>query len=704
MTTRLGCVLGVLAALAAGGCNHAARRTAGFAVDGGVADDAGFLPYSPRPAEDAAMMRVDAADDVVDAEAGEIAAGDAPPACVVPEVDLKLPDDVVDGELRRAPAITGPSCAKLVGAGGPQAVFRLHVPERRVVELQVASRVDTAIAVRTACDDRTTDVVCGEDPLFWWYGPNGDGHLAVPQGHVVGDVGPSNGGVRKILDPGDYHVVVQAVAAGTGGPFTLVMRSFLPPQNLTCATAARLGDHAIVEPLDFEAATAFSPACGQGAPDPALFYAVMVAPGARVTATLTTLTSESSTLDIGLGQGCFAGSCVGHASDDRRASVSASYLNDTADDSQIIIALKNGPAKLVASGHMFGRLTIDITSPRVACGEDAAACPAVTPSCCAGGCVDLATDAANCGWCGHDCGGACAEGVCRPTTLASRQGTIENVVVDSTHVYWTSATNGTVMRIPVGGGLPTTLASEQRFPWGLAVTSSAVFWTDINRLTVMTAGLDGDHPTLIAAHPQDHSGRDPAEIEADAEHVFWLYRSQNNTQLLQAPVSGGEPTTLSFAPRGMKVGPGGVYWVEGTQLLKLGPEGGTPVVVADGLSGNGLYGTTLIAIDSTTAYLRDWVSKDGSAVGATFMKLPLAGGTPTTIATLDTASAQSFEVDATSLYYARGPTIMKLPLAGGPPVFVAKGKISGFRIAVDATSVYWADSSAADGSILKAAK
>jgi hypothetical protein len=56
---------------------------------------------------------------------------------------------------------------------------------------------------------------------------------------------------------------------------------------------------------------------------------------------------------------------------------------------------------------------------------------------CGGACVDMMSDAANCGACGHDClGGECALGVCQPLELAKNQGTYLKLALDGEYVYW----------------------------------------------------------------------------------------------------------------------------------------------------------------------------------------------------------------------------------------------------------------------------
>jgi hypothetical protein len=66
-----------------------------------------------------------------------------------------------------------------------------------------------------------------------------------------------------------------------------------------------------------------------------------------------------------------------------------------------------------------------------------------------------------------------------PRTLASNQGPV-GIAVDATSVYWTDWTDsgeGTVMKVPIGGGDPTTLASGQSSPSCLAVDETSVYWT-----------------------------------------------------------------------------------------------------------------------------------------------------------------------------------------------------------------------------------
>jgi hypothetical protein len=57
------------------------------------------------------------------------------------------------------------------------------------------------------------------------------------------------------------------------------------------------------------------------------------------------------------------------------------------------------------------------------------------------------------------------------------------IAVDATSVYWArhgdSACQGTVVKVPVGGGILTTLASGLASPYGVAVDGTSVYLTDL---------------------------------------------------------------------------------------------------------------------------------------------------------------------------------------------------------------------------------
>lgn len=83
--------------------------------------------------------------------------------------------------------------------------------------------------------------------------------------------------------------------------------------------------------------------------------------------------------------------------------------------------------------------------------------------------------------------------------ITDGRGPTNGIAVDSTSVYWTVqgtlgasgcnarvACGGSVMKVGLFGGTPVTLASSPN-PFALAVDSTSVYWTDTTQGTVMKA-------------------------------------------------------------------------------------------------------------------------------------------------------------------------------------------------------------------------
>jgi hypothetical protein len=354
----------------------------------------------------------------------------------------------------------------------------------------------------------------------------------------------------------------------------------------------------------------------------------------------------------------------------------------------------------------------------------ASGCPPGAPTRCNGSCVDEDADSLNCGACGHSClGGICLARVCQPVTLASGQDDPVGIAVDATSVYWTNngtyadggtPIDGTVMKVPRGGGSTVTLASGQSAPYGVAVNLTSVYWTtQVAAGTVMQVPLAGGTATTLA------SGQDlPTGVAVDGTSVYWA----SDSTVMKVPLGGGKPTILATQQNGasfIAVDATSVYWTNfaaGSPLtgtvMSVPLSGGPPKMLAQMQNSTGG-----IVVDASNVYWVEEGTKDNNFTDGTVMSVPIGGGTPIVLASSQNAP-QFITVDATSLYWTNAGmeihdfmdgAIVKMPLTGGATTTLALAQNNPWEIAVDATSVYWISQGTVannytDGTVLKIVK
>jgi hypothetical protein len=223
--------------------------------------------------------------------------------------------------------------------------------------------------------------------------------------------------------------------------------------------------------------------------------------------------------------------------------------------------------------------------------------------------------------------------------------------------------------------------------WGVAANSSTIYWSGFTS-GILKAPLEGGQTSTLLALPADEVNDLIFDLALNGTSLFATDNDSGN--ILQVPLQGGLATTLvsgRTSPLQITVDATSVYWTEvGTShvdpsgnVMKASLAGGEPVTLATG-QGDAWD----IAVDGTFVY---WATYDA------ILKVPIAGGTPTTLIAEDGWKiAQGFALRESNLYWLGGEegAVQSLSVGGGIPTTLGSGGSSQGPnpVAVDSTSVY----------------
>jgi hypothetical protein len=290
---------------------------------------------------------------------------------------------------------------------------------------------------------------------------------------------------------------------------------------------------------------------------------------------------------------------------------------------------------------------------------------------CGGACVDLDSDSASCGACGHSCGGdPCQAGHCAIATvddketylftlavtdhyafmrtqedeivrldIASGGRTIiepqtpiqrtlappglASIVVDDKNVYWTKIASGEIMKASFDADTGTLLASDQHQPYSIAVDGTNVYWLNMYEPMVMKTPRDGGAVTMVAGKAPDKDFLGNC-IASDGNTVFALFGP--DAPLWQAPVAGGQWVKLSddlaeIAQFALYMG--NIYFAKSTAIAKVSTSGGQVTKLADTMV---TYDGGLTS-DGSNVYF-----SDGNQFNGMVASVPVNGGAVTVLA------------------------------------------------------------------------
>jgi hypothetical protein len=191
--------------------------------------------------------------------------------------------------------------------------------------------------------------------------------------------------------------------------------------------------------------------------------------------------------------------------------------------------------------------------------------------------ADFDADPINCGWCGHDCMGACAGGSCTaqivltasPTSMAtggtalyytagsevwafdtttlqpavaiaSRQNRPGAISVRAPYVFW-GTSSGTVYRALEDGGGLTPMALNQD-ALCIVSNSSKLYWWDTPSGSARSVPVNGDGGTPSVAEYTASAGA-PGCVNADDAHVVFV----TNQALVERDLDSGVATTVTLS-------------------------------------------------------------------------------------------------------------------------------------------------------------
>jgi hypothetical protein len=248
----------------------------------------------------------------------------------------------------------------------------------------------------------------------------------------------------------------------------------------------------------------------------------------------------------------------------------------------------------------------------------------------------------------------------------------------------------------VAGRCLVTLNYGQRDAWRVAVDEASVYWLYLQGGVVMKIPIEGGSPTKLAA-----SGGQGVGIAVDGTDVYWTDFTLG--LVMRVPREGGPAVTIvsgdmSRYPDAIALDAGSIYWtnsgsglVANGTIMKMPMAGGSPQTLATGQSL-----PMGIAVDAANVY---WID-DGGAV----KKVALAGGATTILHDYDSQIPRDIAVDGASVYWTQpdAGTVMKVPVAGGSATVLASGQGGPHAIAVDERYLYWTNADA--GTIMKLPK
>ena len=137
------------------------------------------------------------------------------------------------------------------------------------------------------------------------------------------------------------------------------------------------------------------------------------------------------------------------------------------------------------------------------------------------------------------------------------------LAADATHLYWANYYEGTVSKIPKGGGAVSVLAAGLEKPWGVAIWGETAFFSAFGpddampqRGSVYAVGINGGEVATLATDQKN-----VYELAVDDAAVFW--GNYGHGPLMRRHHGGASAVLVEYvsAPA-IALGPSRLYWCD----------------------------------------------------------------------------------------------------------------------------------------------
>ncbi|MFO0588208.1 MAG: hypothetical protein U0441_11740 [Polyangiaceae bacterium] len=327
---------------------------------------------------------------------------------------------------------------------------------------------------------------------------------------------------------------------------------------------------------------------------------------------------------------------------------------------------------------------------------------------CGDSCVDLDSDAANCGACGRSClGSTCQSGLCAPETVATGIDDPRGIAVDGAFVYWTTG-SGLVQRASKeGGALLPDLATGQDAPGAIALDEQDVYWINEATGRVMRIDKEGSKSKLLLTSPG------LLGLAIDSQGLY-LSRKLKKGTIQRVGKDGAGSFTIAEgqpAPSFIALIGDQVMWTGQSEADDDGDADGKPDG-AEGRTGGYVHcaptnGGTQVVLASGEGQIVGLVSAEGTAVWADVQNRRLRAQSmdapkPSTL--VDNQDVRGLVAYGDEVYWTTaGGSVKRVSVNGGSPQVLAIEMEGVGAAAVDESYVYFTKKGS-PGAILRVAR